>query len=96
MRLEQGAFAAPRPDKLARIAEALEINLADLYARAGYVAPGELPGFHAYLPAKYRELPEAAVTELSKLFEELVARHGIDISPRASDALTDGVGEAGS
>jgi transcriptional regulator with XRE-family HTH domain len=83
MRLEQGAFAAPRPDKLARIAEALQIGLADLYARAGYVTPSELPSFHAYLPAKYRQLPEAAVEELIRLFDELVVRHGLQLSQSA-------------
>ena len=30
VRLEQGAFAAPSPDKLARIAEVLGITLADI------------------------------------------------------------------
>jgi transcriptional regulator with XRE-family HTH domain len=86
-RLEQGAFAAPRPDKLARIAEALKLSLADVYARAGYIVPGELPSFHAYLPARYKELPQAALAELSKLFEELMARHGIDTSAKTSDGL---------
>lgn len=77
MRIEQGAFAAPRPDKLARIAEALHLSLADVYARAGYVVPDELPTFREYLATRYRELPDGAVGELSKLFDELVIRHGL-------------------
>jgi len=76
MRIEQGAFAAPRPDKLAHIAEALRLSLADVYAHAGYVVPNELPNFHAYLPAKYRYLPQEAILQLSTLFDALVTKHG--------------------
>lgn len=86
MRLEQGAFAAPRPDKLARIAEALHLTLADVYTWAGYLVPNDLPGFHAYLPARYRQLPQTAVEELTQLFNDLVARHQLELDPvRASD-----------
>src|SRR4051794_28209122 len=35
-RIEQGAFAAPAPDKLARITEALDLSLADVFALAEY------------------------------------------------------------
>ena len=96
MRIEQGAFAAPRPDKLARIADALHLNLADVYAKAGYLVPTELPGFHAYLPARYRELPQDAVDELTHLFEDLVTRHKLDVDPvpasegEASEAIAEG------
>ena len=77
IRIEQGAFAAPRPDKLARIAAVLDMSLADVYAPAGYLVPDDLPSFGAYLLAKYRELPEAALAQLNGLFEELVTRHGL-------------------
>lgn len=77
IRLEQGAFAAPSPDKLARIAEALDLSLADVYGHAGYAVPDDLPGFHAYLPARYRELPQSAIAELTELFESLLERHGL-------------------
>lgn len=81
VRLEQGAFAAPSPEKLAGIAEALGISLADMYGHAGYVVPSDLPGFHAYLPARYRDLPHEAVQELTDLFEALVARHSLTLQP---------------
>ncbi len=77
IRLEQGAFAAPSPDKLARIAEVLGISLSDIYSHAGYAVPGDLPGFHTYLPARYRDLPESAVHELVDLFDALLERHGL-------------------
>jgi len=91
MRIEQGAFAAPRPDKLARIAEALRLSLADVFARAGYVVPKELPSFREYLAARYRELPEGAAGELARLFDDLMMRHGSvvpNIEGAASTAAT--------
>lgn len=81
IRLEQGAFTAPSPDKLARIAEVLGISLADIYSHAGYAVPGDLPGFHAYLPARYQDLPESALRELIDLFDSLVERHGLTSPP---------------
>jgi len=78
VRIEQGAFAAPRPDKLSRIAEALRLPLADVFALAEYVVPDELPTFAPYLRAKYRALPTAALAELERHFDDLSARYGID------------------
>lgn len=82
-RVEQGMFASPRPDKLARIAGVLGLSLADLYARAGYFVPDELPSFHVYLPAKYRQLPPAAVAQLVELFHELAAKHDMPVTDPA-------------
>ena len=79
LRVEQGAFAAPRPDKLARIAEALHLGLADVFATAGYVVPSELPSLRSYLLAKYHELPQAAIDELGGLFDTLVVKHGLAV-----------------
>jgi len=81
VRFEQGKFAAPRPDKLARFAEALGLSLADVYARAGYLVPNELPSFSAYLSAKYPELPVTAAAGLNELFTELTTRHGVLTEP---------------
>jgi transcriptional regulator with XRE-family HTH domain len=78
VRIEQGAFAAPRPDKLSRIAEALRLSLADVFALAEYVVPGDLPAFTPYLRAKYRSLPPKAVSDLERYFDKLAARYGID------------------
>jgi len=76
VRIEQGAFGAPRPDKLRAIAEALDLPLSDVFALADYVVPAELPSFTPYLRAKYRELPESAVVEMEHYFAKLAARHG--------------------
>ena len=79
VRLEQGLFAAPRPDKLARFAQLLGLRLADLYAKAGYVVPDELPSFASYLPVRYPDLPEEALAELKDHFEDLLDRLGLSV-----------------
>ena len=78
IRIEQGAYSAPAPDKLSRIAEALGLSLADVFALADYVVPGDLPAFTPYLRAKYRSLPPKAVADLEHYFDKLAARYGID------------------
>jgi transcriptional regulator with XRE-family HTH domain len=84
VRIEQGRFAAPGPDKLARIASVLELKLADLYAHAGYLVPDELPDLESYLAAKYRHLPESAREQLAALARELTERHEAPAAEGAS------------
>jgi transcriptional regulator with XRE-family HTH domain len=76
LRMEQGLVAAPAPDKLARIAEALKLDLADVFALAGYAAPTQLPNWRPYLRAKYAELPTEAVDELESFFGYLKSKYG--------------------
>jgi transcriptional regulator with XRE-family HTH domain len=95
-RMEQGAFAAPSPEKLAGIARVLGISLADIYAYVGYSVPDDLPGFRAYLPARYRNLPAEAVDELTALFEALVLRHGLDLDSDATTNESEGTLEVAS
>jgi transcriptional regulator with XRE-family HTH domain len=78
VRIEQGAFAAPAPDKLSRLAEALGLSLADVFALADYAIPSELPSFQPYLRTKYRGLPVEAVEQLDRTFQRLAKRHGLD------------------
>ena len=80
LRFEQGAFAAPRPDKLARVAEALGISLADVYALADYAVPDDLPSFRPYLRTKYRGLPAEEVDKIEAYAARLAKRHGVDLS----------------
>jgi transcriptional regulator with XRE-family HTH domain len=75
VRLEQGLFAAPRPDKLSRIAEALGMSLADVFAFAEYVVPGDLPSFHPYLLSKYPDMPQGAVDELLREFDRITREY---------------------
>ena len=76
VRIEQGAFGAPAPDKLSRIAEALEMSLADVFALADYVVPTDLPSFQPYLRSRYRDMPDAAITDLDGAFARIVKKHG--------------------
>lgn len=78
VRLEQGAFAEPKPDTLRGVAEALGVSLADVFALADYVIPDELPTFQPYLRSKYRDLPAPAVEELERSFRRIAKRHGYD------------------
>jgi transcriptional regulator with XRE-family HTH domain len=78
VRLEQGAFAEPRPETLRVVAEALRVSLADVFARAGYAAATDLPSFQPYLRTKYRDLPAEAVEQLERAFQRLAKRHGLD------------------
>ncbi len=55
-RLESGSFAAPHADKLARIAAALGVSSADVFALAGYTPPSDLPSLRPYLAARYPAL----------------------------------------
>lgn len=78
VRIEQGAFDAPSPHKLARIAAALKLSLADVYSMAGYAAPDDLPSFQPYLRRKYRDMPPAAVADLEAAFRQIASKHGYD------------------
>ena len=71
VRLEQGLFAAPRPDKLSRIADALDLSRADVFAFAEYVVPGDLPSFHPYLLSKYPDMPQGAIDDLLREFDRI-------------------------
>jgi transcriptional regulator with XRE-family HTH domain len=79
VRLEQGAYDAPAPDKLSRIADALGLSLADVFALADYSVPTDLPSFRPYLRTKYRGLPTLAVEELERSFRRIAKRHGLDV-----------------
>ena len=79
-RMEQGNIGKPAPENLRRIAEALGIPLADLYALADWAVPSELPSPGPYLRAKYRDLSESALRALTEDLNQLLARHGVDTS----------------
>ena len=57
---------------------ALGLSTADVFGLADYTVPGDLPSFQPYLRGKYRDMPAAAVDDLSKAFERIVRKHGYD------------------
>lgn len=69
-RLEKGEFGMPDPDKLSRLADALEIEAEELYALAPYPA---LPDMAPYLRTKYG-MSDEAVAEAEAFFQELKQR----------------------
>ncbi len=83
-RLELGAISAPAPDKLARIAEALGLRLADVYAHAGYVVPNELPAFTPYMRTKYGALPDDDLDAIARYAERLAKKHGVNLGGPAA------------
>jgi transcriptional regulator with XRE-family HTH domain len=67
-RLEHGIYTSPDPRSLWRLAQALEIDVEELYLDAGYSDGRGLPGFGPYLRAKY-DLPAEAISQLEAHFE---------------------------
>lgn len=87
-RIELGEVSVPNPDTLRQLADALGLDLADLFAIAGYSQPQNLPAFTPYLRSKYRDLPPDAQDELAKAFEHITDKYGYDPStngPRAGE-----------
>lgn len=78
VRLEQGQYLSPDPDKLRSLAEALDLNLADVLSLASYPIPTELPSVGPYLRTKYRDLPPAAVDQLQAEVTRILRQHGIE------------------
>lgn len=75
-KLELGIFKQPDPRYLARIADALDVPLEDVYALAGYTAAERLPGLTPYLRSKYH-LPPEAIAQLESYFAFLRNQYGI-------------------
>jgi transcriptional regulator with XRE-family HTH domain len=80
LRFEQGAYAAPAPDKLARVAAALGMSLADVFALADYAVPSDLPSFMPYLRTKYRGLPAEDAEAIERYAQKLAKKHGLSLS----------------
>lgn len=80
LRFERGEYAAPAPDKLARVADALGLSLADVYALADYAVPSDLPSFTPYLRTKYRSLPTEDIEAIEKYAQRLARKHGVNLS----------------
>ncbi|HEX9776013.1 MAG TPA: helix-turn-helix transcriptional regulator [Actinomycetota bacterium] len=70
--LEEGTVKEPRPAKLARIAEALELPMRELYDIVGYEVPGDLPELPVYLRSKYK-LSQDEIGQLDEVFQRIAA-----------------------
>jgi transcriptional regulator with XRE-family HTH domain len=85
MRLEQGKFSAPAPDKLRRLSEVLDIPPNDLFVMADYMVADELPSPSLYLRAKYPDLPPEAIEEMEQYLQGLMREHGATGGPKAGE-----------
>jgi len=74
VRLEADEMAKPVPDYLVRLADALELNAADLFLLAGLPIPQELPSLAPYLRTKY-QLPPDAVAEAEQGIRAILAKY---------------------
>lgn len=79
-RIETGSFKAPRPDKLARIAEILKMPAGEVFALAGYLTPHDLPEYATYLRTKHPDLPEGAIERLSAHLADVLSELGLPLT----------------
>lgn len=80
VRFEAGSIGAPRPDKLARIADVLGVAASDLFALAGYTAPTDLPELRPYLTAKYPGLLAEDVDRIEAYTARIAKKRGFALA----------------
>ena len=85
VRIQHGEIRQPRPALLAKIAEALGVSAADLYALAGYRSEDEMPDLKGWLNVKHRGLPESAHLELQGHLDYLLDKYARETNNDAKD-----------
>ena len=65
----------PSPESLAKIARAMETEVEDYFALAGYLTPTGLPGLAPYLRTKY-EASEEIASQVEDYFHWLQSKDG--------------------
>src|SRR5487761_1157473 len=78
VRIEDGQFLSPGPDKLKALATALGLNLTDVWSLAGYGFDTDLPSALPFLRARYRALPDDQLNALTVDVAFILQQHGID------------------
>lgn len=73
-RLENGQVDNPAPRMLHKIADALVLDVSDLFAFVGVTSSEELPNLTPYLRAKY-DLPPEALAEAHKSIGQILAKY---------------------
>lgn len=85
-RLESGK-CNPRPETLKALAAALGVPLTDLFVKADYIGPYDLPTMAPYFRARYGHLPEETLDAVNDYLAKLIEEHGFD--PKGPLALED-------
>jgi transcriptional regulator with XRE-family HTH domain len=81
--IDQRKIAEPKVATVRRLAQALEIPLADFYAATNWLPEGSLPSLRPYMRAKYEDLPAEAVEEVERFVARLSREH--HRGPRAGE-----------
>jgi transcriptional regulator with XRE-family HTH domain len=77
VRFELGQYAAPRPEKLSRIAGALQLPVAEVFAQMGYVNASDLPEMETYLRIKYGIEPEK-INQIMNMTRRVLRSAGVE------------------
>ncbi|MFI6168926.1 helix-turn-helix transcriptional regulator [Nocardia sp. NPDC051052] len=89
-RIETGASASPRVEKLLTIARVLNISCTDMFTSIGWLPSGELPSLLPYMRTKYCELPPAAFEEIEVYFAGLTEHYGVSFEIDAYESPRSG------
>jgi transcriptional regulator with XRE-family HTH domain len=76
VRLERGEFASPAPERLARLAEVLDIDPERIDRIAGRHLSKSLPGMRTYFRALHSDLSDADIEKVEALVAELHDEQG--------------------
>lgn len=71
VRVERGEYMNPAPDRLARIAELLEIDPERMDRLTGMTMGETLPGMRTYFRAKYDDLTPEQIERIERYVERL-------------------------
>jgi transcriptional regulator with XRE-family HTH domain len=76
LRMERGDFKRPDPEKLQRIAHALNLGAGDFFALAGYVHADHLPSLGPYLRTKFEgDLSAKDRKDIERYVEQKRTKH---------------------
>lgn len=74
-RMELGEFKLPKPEKLQRIARALDVEFEELFQLAGYDSPG-LPEVPVYLRRKFEDISDDGAAKVERYIERIRKQEG--------------------
>lgn len=79
VRLEDGSIRVPRTDTLAKVAAALQLNVATVFIVAGLTPHDALPAMGPYLRTKYRDLSTDDITAIERYATRLAKKRGVSL-----------------